>query len=105
MSGGAFDYQDNRLFDIADVIRTHIAKCRKGWKYYDYPEQFLNEMIAVYRKTLELQVYLQRIDLVFSGDDSPKTYFERIQGDLDELKFNEAPDGDDEWLEKLGDDW
>jgi len=103
LSGGAFYYQDIRLFDIADVIRTHIAKCRKGHEYYEYPEQFLNEMIAVYRKTLELQVYLHRIDWVFSGDDSPETYFERIQEDLDKLKFDDDPDTDDEWLKKRDD--
>ena len=45
LSGGAFDYQDNRLFDIADVIRTHIAKCRKGHEYYIYPDEFLKEII------------------------------------------------------------
>ena len=104
LSGGAFDYQDNRLIDIADVIRTYIAKCRKGHEYYMYPDEFLNEMITVYRKTLELQLYLHRIDWVFSGDDSPKTYFERIQEDLNELKFDDAPETDDEWLEKWDDD-
>jgi len=105
MSGGAFDYQDSRLDDIADTLRTKIAKCRKGHEYHDYPERFLNEMISTYRKTKELRVLLQRIDWVLSGDDGVDTYFERIVEDMDDLKYDDDPATDDEWLEKWDDDY
>jgi len=105
LSGGAFDYQDSRLDDIADTLRIKIAKCRKGHEYYDYPERFLNEMISTYRKTKELRVLLQRMDWVLSGDDGVDTYFERITEDMDSLKFNDDPATDDEWLEKWDDDY
>ena len=105
MSGGAFEYQDIRLDDIADVLRTKIAKCRKGHEYNDYPERFLNEMIAVYRKTRELKVILQRIDWVLSGDDGVDTYFQRLVEDLNDLDYADNPESDDEWLKNWDDDY
>ena len=105
MSGGAFDYQDRRLDDIADTLRTKIAKCRKGHEYYDFPERFLNEMISTYRKTKELRVLLQRMDWVLSGDDGVETYFQRLNEDLNELDYADNPENDDEWLEDWDDDW
>jgi hypothetical protein len=100
MSGGHFDYKQSYLKEIAESIQRVIddnlkeVKNEDRWHevwddriyYYDYPE----EIIAKFKEGVELllkaQVYVQRIDWLLSGDDGEKTFLERLQEDLKQLK-------------------
>lgn len=103
MSGGHFEYENYRLSDIGDKLRLSITKCRKGYEYYEYKEPFLNEMIRVYNLTRELEVLLERVDWVLSGDDGEDTYFERLQEDIADIEYDN-PAEDDKWSRYFSDD-
>ena len=95
MSGGYFDYNQNRIRDIADEIKKLIATNndatldefgdRKG-DFYD------DEVITMFRDGLAVleraAIYAQRIDWLVSGDDGPESFIERLEEDLE--KNNDA---------------
>jgi len=98
MSGGHFDYQQYRLNDIAEELRRTIAKCRQKREYYDYySDKFINDMVDAYHKSKELEVILNRIDWVLSGDDSEESYIERLAEDMSEIERDD-PSKDEKML-------
>ena len=110
MSGGYFDYNQNRIFDIADevskLIRTNNDATLDEWG--DRKGNFYGtEVIAHFREGVEAleraAIYAQRIDWLVSGDDSPEAFIERL---VEEITHGRTPtvqiDDDAQEAYKLG---
>lgn len=105
MSGGAFEYNQYRINDIIDDIKSEIDNNgkeipeedrldTKGW-YDKYPEdkyyaEYSDDVIKEMKKSIyfleRAYVYSQRIDWYLSGDDGEDSFFERLESDLKNLK-------------------
>ena len=111
MSGGAFDYRQWHIEQIADDIEDLIEKNgrkktndelkEEHWHgpdwYEKYPEdlyhyKYPDEVIEKFKESLTIlrqaAVYAQRIDWLLSGDDGEETFLERLEKELSELKNN-----------------
>ena len=110
MSGGTFDYNQRRIRDIADRVEYEISKSGtpkterelkdEGWfrgrEWYEkYPEdlnhyKYSDEVIAEFKKGYEIlrkaEIYAQRMDWLFAGDDGEESFIERLKEELDALK-------------------
>ncbi len=109
MSGGAFEYNQYKIRDIADEVDQLIRKNGKektkeemkneGWRdpdwYEKYPEdkfhyKYPDEVIEKFKESLEIlrkaEIYAQRIDWLISGDDGEESFLERLKEDLGKLK-------------------
>jgi len=105
MSGGHFDYDQYKIGYIADSIEAIIEKNGKkksheelkeeSWRdadWYDkYPEdqyhdKYSDETIEKFKEGVDLlrkaQIYAHRIDWLLSGDDSEKSFFSRLEENL-----------------------
>lgn len=103
MSGGAFDYQQYRIRDIANEIEKEIynsgrnkteSELREEKKYhydptfvpepahYEYPEEVLNEFKKAYSLLRLAEIYAQRVDWLLSGDDGEETFIKRLADDI-----------------------
>jgi hypothetical protein len=109
MSGGAFNYGQSRIRDIAEEIEQIIERSgrpktkeelkdeswgRDGSWYEKYPEdlnyyKYPDEVIEEFKKGIDIlrkaQVYAQRIDWLISGDDGEESFHRRLKEDLDKL--------------------
>ena len=102
MSGGHFDYIQNRLnYDVIDEIACEIERNqvkpewtsdeawardgRRRWREATIAE-FEKGMAAVKRA----YVYIQRIDWLLSGDDDEDDFHRRLKEDLSKIE-NDAP--------------
>lgn len=114
MSGGHFDYLQYKLQDAyIDIEEQIYGKSIEEYEVDDYcNDRFLDEDVKKYikehlatppnkgeysKETLKefknaihylklAEIYLQRIDWLFSGDDSEETFHKRLKNDLDKLK-------------------
>jgi len=103
MSGGYFDYRNYYLNDIADRIRSDLAKMRLKLPYYDfYPDDFVALMSQIYEETRVLSAKLRRLDWVLSGDDDPEDYAPRLAQDLAKLGrlSMDDPSEDEDWAHR-----
>lgn len=78
MSGGAFDYQQYRIGEIADQIKEAILICEMK------PETILAFEDAI-RSLRKAEVYAQRVDWFLSGDDGEDSFHKRLAEDLAEI--------------------
>lgn len=105
MSGGAFDYKQYHIGDIADEIEQTIIEngreipeviwSRDHWYSSSFDE---DKTYPTYeRKTIEIMkrgvyvlrmahIYAQRIDWMLSGDDGENTLVTRLEEELKALK-------------------
>jgi len=102
MSGGAFDYKQYHIREIADAIQDELDRQGKEkseddlwmndeyykknpeemyWSYY--PELVQNKFKEAIRYLHIAEVYAQRVDWFLSGDDGEKSFIERLEKDLD----------------------
>ena len=89
MSGGTFDYKQYQLSYIADQIEEYILKNgndeRDAFNDRKY-SQFAPMTIEEFRKAVTYlrlaETYAQRIDWLLAGDDSERTFHERLKEDL-----------------------
>ena len=76
MSGGYFDYVQDRMLRAADRLASVI----------ETDDQYSKETLAEFGKALTMlrasAIYLQRIDWLISGDDSEETFHKRLKEDL-----------------------
>lgn len=94
MSGGAFDYQQYRLHDIAESIKEEMKNNRtrpdwidpEDWDGQKWSDKTIDEFKIAISLLNVAEVYAQRIDWLLSGDDSEETFHERLKEDLEELK-------------------
>lgn len=92
MSGGAFNYKNHHIMDIADEIERIIVQndCLDRDKWGDivgrrYSPETIAEMVAGFMIMKAAAVYAQRIDWLLSGDDGEDQFLERLNEELDEL--------------------
>jgi hypothetical protein len=94
MSGGFFEYNQYKIYQIAEELEDVILKNgkkrerRESWEdeyHYEYPA----EVIAKFKEGLELlkkaHIYAHRIDWLLSGDDGDESFLERLESDLSKL--------------------
>lgn len=80
MSGGHFDYNQNRiLYIIEDIERIYEGDVR-------YSPETMVEFGEAIRALKIAYVFAQRIDWLVSGDDAEETFHERLKQELYELK-------------------
>jgi predicted Zn-dependent protease len=76
MSGGYFDYVQDRMLRAADRLASLI----------ETDDQYSKETLAEFGKALTMlrasAIYLQRIDWLISGDDSEETFHKRLKEEL-----------------------
>lgn len=109
MSGGAYNYAQFHIGEIAEHVKDVIVKNnvevpnRKHdqWDYdkdgnlYDWAKYYycfepetIEKFKDAYRKLKEAYIYAQRIDWLLSGDDGEETFHERLKKDIEELEEN-----------------
>ena len=106
MSGGAFEYQQYHIEEIADSIEQEIIEAgreipKEIWaKNHWYGSSFDDSdrtYPAYERKTIDIMkravyvlrmayIYAKRVDWMLSGDDGEDTLVERLQEELQALK-------------------
>ena len=106
MSGGAFDYKQHYIGDIADEIEQTIIEAgrkipqevlERNYWYGRSDFDTENTYPTYERKTIEIMkravyvlrmahIYAQRIDWMLSCDDGEETMAKRLEKELQELK-------------------
>lgn len=106
MSGGAFDYQQYHIEEIADDIEQEIIEAgreipKEVWEknhWYGGTIDDANRTYPTYeRKTMDIMkravyvlrmayIYAKRVDWMLSGDDSEESLAKRLEEDLQVLK-------------------
>jgi len=105
MSGGHFNYNQDRIREIREEIQDIINKQGTelpkdelyGSKeyYQEYPEEKFNltyspEIQEIFNEAIEIlkkaEIYVQRIDWFLSGDDGEDSFLKRLKEDLALLK-------------------
>jgi len=102
MSGGAFDYKQYSIGQIADDIQQEIeksgrAKTKKELEqefyygedepdkhHYRYPDEVMEKFIEAVRLLRQAEVYAHRIDWLLSGDDGEEQFLRRLNQDLND---------------------
>ena len=102
MSGGYFDYNQYRIQEIADTLRS-LSSTKEGLEFLrdvtessdgnrKQSEENLKDFlvtIGYLADNLEAcRIAVHRIDWLLSGDDAYETFVERLQEDVD--KFEEG---------------
>ena len=106
MSGGAFDYQQRYIEEIADEIEQEIIEAGREipqeiWAKNHWYASSFDDSDRTYptyeRKTIDIMkravyvlrmayIYAKRIDRMLSGDDSEESLGKRLEEDLKDLK-------------------
>ena len=106
MSGGAFDYRQRYIEDIADEIEQEIIEAGREipqeiWAKNHWYGSSFDDSDRTYptyeRKTIDIMkravyvlrmayIYAKRIDRMLSGDDSEESLGKRLEEDLKDLK-------------------
>lgn len=86
MSGGHFNYSQNRINDVVECLEYLLddeeAQERRD-TYSDATLQKFKEAAEILKKAF---VYTQRIDWLLSGDDGEETFHERLEEDLNKIE-------------------
>lgn len=92
MSGGHFDYNQSRIYDMAedieDIINNNESKEKDKWGEdigYQFPPEIIKHFIEGVRALKIAHIYAQRIDWLVSGDDGEKAFLKRLAEDLKEI--------------------
>lgn len=92
MSGGAFEYMQYRLHDIAErieeEIETNDVKPEYWWGEWNgqvYTDETINEFKRAIAYLKLAECYAQRVDWLLSGDDGEETFHERLSEELGKL--------------------
>lgn len=109
MSGGAFDYNQYQIQNIADSIEQEIINNgrektkeelkNEGWsdpnwferypedlKYYEYPPEVIEEFKNAVLALRIAYVYAVRVDWLLSGDDGEESFLKRLKDDLGKIE-------------------
>ena len=84
MSGGHFRYQQYHIQDIIEKLEETKVKIENDEEYhqYDRKEELLQEISNGLGYLTLAQIYTQRLDWLFSGDDGEDSFFERLEEEL-----------------------
>lgn len=90
MSGGYFEYQQYHIQDIIDKLEETKVKIGNDEEYhqYDRKEELLQEISNGIDYLNLAQIYTQRLDWLFSGDDGEDNFFERLEEELEKFRGN-----------------
>ena len=84
MSGGHFDYKQYAIREITEEIERVLSNESENGEYELTPK-----VVEEFKKAIKIlkiaSVYTQRIDWLLSGDDSEKTFFQRLEEELKEI--------------------
>lgn len=80
MSGGAFDYQQYRIGEIADQIEQAIID-----QEYDLKPETVEVFKDAVKALRIAEVYAQRLDWFLSGDDGEESLHQRLFEELAKL--------------------
>jgi hypothetical protein len=87
MSGGHFDYNQYRIYQIADEVEQLILTNRSTLT--DEGRNYSAETIDEFHRALYFlhmaAVYTHRIDWLVSGDDGEDSFHARLEKDKDEI--------------------
>lgn len=109
MSGGAFEYSQYHIRQIADSIEQEIIdngrektaeelknenwrdtewykKYPEDLKHYEYPAEVIEEFKNAVLALRIAEVYAQRVDWLLSGDDGEESFLKRLKDDLGNIK-------------------
>lgn len=88
MSGGYFEYQQYHIQDIIEKLEETKVKIEHDEEYhqYDKKKELLQEISNGIDYLSLAQIYTQRLDWLFSGDDGEDSFFERLEEELDKYK-------------------
>lgn len=84
MTGGHFDYDQNRISNIVVQIEDLIYNDSGSYKP-ETIERFKQAVIAL----KIAYVFAQRIDWLVSGDDGEEDFHKRLLKDLNEINFSQ----------------
>lgn len=93
MSGGHFEYNEWRIYDIADEIEQKIVNSEnpdpdneeQRWSLIESPEA-LKEMKRGLKVIRQAYIYIHRIDYLLSGDDSEESFVKRVRKELSDFE-------------------
>ena len=107
MSGGRFDYQQHRFYEIAESIQSIIDKNGRQMTHNELMDNFITkdmlesnprlgyyysyspEVIEKFKEGVELirkaYVYAHRIDWLISGDDGEESFLKRLEEELNKI--------------------
>jgi hypothetical protein len=108
MSGGAFNYDQYKIRQIADQIDHEIElsgrpktkeeikddfknsewyeKYPEDLNHYKYPDHVIEQFKNAVNALRVAEIYAHRIDWLISGDDGEDTFIERLKEDLKKLE-------------------
>ena len=88
ISGGYFEYQQYHIQDIIDKLEETKVKVENDEEYYQYGrKQELLQEISNGLDYLNLtEIYTQRLDWLFSGDDGEDSFFERLEEEVEKYE-------------------
>jgi len=91
LSGGYFEYQQYHIQDIIEKLEETKVKIENDEEYhqYDKKKELLQEISNGIDYLNLAQIYTQRLDWLFSGDDGEDRFFERLKEDVDKLRYKE----------------
>lgn len=94
MSGGYFEYNQYKIYQIAEDLETVILnngkkrENKEPWED-DYEREYSDEVIAKFKEGLEIlkkaYIYAHRIDWLLSDDDGEQSFLQRLESDLSKL--------------------
>lgn len=92
MSGGHFDYNQFRIYEIAEdidnIIRNNKNKEFNRWGEeigHHFPPEIIVKFTLAVKILKTAYVYTQRIDWLLSGDDGEKSFLKRLAEELGEI--------------------
>lgn len=89
MSGGYFDYNQYKIEDIIEELKT-IIKVNKikddDGHCYNFSKKTINEFEKALKVLQKATIYVQRIDWLVCSDDGEKTFHQRLKEELNNLK-------------------
>ena len=97
MSGGHFNYDQNRIGGIAEAVECLIENNDiddlNEWGDH-IGRGYAHEVIAKFQEGLAYlriaEIYAQRIDWLVSGDDREDSFLRRLQSDLHKLDLSKG---------------
>ena len=88
MSGGYFEYQQYHIQDIVGKLEETKVKIENDEEFYQYDRK--EELIQEISNGLDYlnlaEIYTQRLDWLFSGDDGEDSFFERLEEEVEKYE-------------------
>jgi hypothetical protein len=107
MSGGRFEYMQDRITDISvhieDILERQGKEMPKNKRYYyfngeygpltyeTYPEEIQKRMKEAIYALKKAYIYAKRVDWYLSGDDGEEQFLKRLDEQLKQLDDEHLP--------------